>query len=103
MRAADTMLSAVLEAFRNPVVADSGPGLSAEALGRLWQPFASTKARGHGLGLALIGRIVRAHDATIEVQSEPGRGATFVLNIPTASGGDQPCVSPAPPVPLPPS
>jgi signal transduction histidine kinase len=71
------------------VVADSGPGLPAEVAGRLWQPFASTKTRDHGHGLASIGRIVRAHGAAIEVQSEPGRGAAFILTFPTRAAGDE--------------
>lgn len=71
------------------VVADNGPGLPAEVVGRLWQPFSSTKARGHGHGLASIGRIVRAHGAAIEVQSEPGRGTAFIVTFPTRAAGDE--------------
>lgn len=71
------------------VVADNGPGLPAEVVGRLWQPFTSTKARGHGHGLASIGRIVRAHGAAIEVQSEPGRGTAFIVTFPARAAGDE--------------
>lgn len=71
------------------VVADNGPGLPAEVVGRLWQPFTSTKARGHGHGLASIGRIMRAHGAAIEVQSGPARGAAFILTFPTGTAGDE--------------
>ena len=61
---------------------DSGPGIPAEDLNRIFEPFYSTKARGSGLGLGITRRIVRDHGAVIEVSSEPGQGAAFILTFP---------------------
>ena len=65
-------------------VADTGPGLDAAVSDRLFTPFASTKATGSGLGLSVSRRIVEEHGGRIDVQSEPGRGATFTVYLPTA-------------------
>lgn len=61
---------------------DSGPGIPAEDLDRIFEPFYSTKARGSGLGLGITRRIVRDHGGVIEVSSESGQGAAFVLTFP---------------------
>lgn len=63
---------------------DSGPGIPAEDLDRIFEAFYSTKARGSGLGLGITRRIVRDHDGTIEVSSQSGQGATFTLSFPVA-------------------
>src|SRR5690606_23693442 len=67
-------------------VRDTGVGMSREVLGRLFEPFFSTKARGHGLGLAAVLGIVRAHGAAIIVDSEPGRGTSFKILLPAELG-----------------
>ena len=61
---------------------DSGPGIPAEDLERIFEPFYSTKARGSGLGLGITRRIVRDHNGIIEVASQPGQGTTFALSFP---------------------
>ena len=61
---------------------DSGPGIPAEDIERIFEPFYSTKARGSGLGLGITRRIVRDHNGCIQVASEPGHGATFTLSFP---------------------
>jgi signal transduction histidine kinase len=61
---------------------DSGPGIPAEDIERIFEPFYSTKARGSGLGLGITRRIVRDHNGIIEIASEPGQGATFTLTFP---------------------
>ena len=61
---------------------DSGPGIPAEDLERIFEPFYSTKARGSGLGLGITRRIVRDHNGMIEIASQPGQGATFTLSFP---------------------
>jgi signal transduction histidine kinase len=71
------------------VVADNGPGLPAEVRGHIGQPFTSTKARERGHGLASVCRSIRAHGATVEVQSEPGRGTSFILTFPAGAADDQ--------------
>jgi two-component system, cell cycle sensor histidine kinase and response regulator CckA len=64
------------------VVADTGPGISASHLPHLFEPFYTTKPSGTGLGLAVSYGIVQDHLGTIDVQSPPGQGATFILSFP---------------------
>ena len=72
-------------------VADNGPGLTDEQRANLFVPGFTTKAHGSGLGLTLVERIVTDHGGTLEVESAPGQGTTFVLRLPrterTPSGG----------------
>jgi signal transduction histidine kinase len=63
-------------------VRDNGPGISAEQRARLFDPFFTSKQGGTGLGLALSKKIVDAHGGAIELRSEPGRGAEFVVTLP---------------------
>ena len=65
-------------------VADNGQGVDADTRRRVFEPFFSTKQRGHGLGLAAAVGIVRAHGGGIRVSSRPGDGARFVLFWPAA-------------------
>ena len=71
-------------------VADQGQGISAEQLGRLFEPFARGQTRptggerSSGLGLAIVQRIVEGHGGRIEVTSRPGEGSTFVVFLPVA-------------------
>jgi len=65
-------------------VADNGPGIPPEALPRIFEPFYTTRGSGSGLGLSVSYGIVQDHNGTIEVRSEPGRGATFRLSFPPA-------------------
>jgi PAS domain S-box-containing protein len=67
------------------VIADTGPGISAEELSKIFDPFYTTKRSGTGLGLSVSYGIVRDHQGTIDVQSIPGCGTTFVLVFPAAS------------------
>ena len=63
------------------VVKDSGPGLTVEAKGRLFEPFFSTRPRGMGLGLATARKFVERHGGSLE-HVEGGAGATFRLRLP---------------------
>jgi signal transduction histidine kinase len=63
-------------------VADTGSGISPEALSRIAEPFYTTKAVGTGLGLTVSYKIIREHQGTISVQSELGRGTTFTILLP---------------------
>lgn len=67
-------------------VADTGPGLDAEAKARLFEPEFTTKRGGSGLGLTIVERIVQDHGGTIGVASEPGHGARFEIRLPVARG-----------------
>jgi PAS domain S-box-containing protein len=63
-------------------IADTGPGIAASDLPHIFEPFYTTKPAGTGLGLAVSYGIVQDHQGTIEVQSVPGHGTTFVLTFP---------------------
>jgi two-component system, NtrC family, sensor kinase len=65
-------------------VSDNGPGIRQDVIGRVFEPFFSTKAPGEGtgLGLFLSRDIVRRHGGELRVRSTPGRGATFVVDLP---------------------
>ena len=66
-------------------VADNGPGIAAEIRSQLFQPFVSAgKRNGLGLGLALTRQTVLEHGGDMWVESEPGRGARFVIRLPGA-------------------
>jgi signal transduction histidine kinase len=66
---------------------DSGPGVSEVIRRRLFEPLMTTKARGIGLGLPLVKRILERHGGTVSYapRSESGSGARFVLRLPIAS------------------
>jgi signal transduction histidine kinase len=71
-------------------VADTGPGIAAEDLDRIFQEFQQTEAgarhqEGTGLGLALSKRFVEMHGGRIWCDSEVGRGSTFVFSLPVRS------------------
>ena len=61
---------------------DSGHGIAPEQIGRLFEPYFTTKQNGTGLGLMIVQRIVREHGGTIEVESNKGRGTTFRIKLP---------------------
>jgi len=65
-------------------IADTGRGIPAEVLARIFEPFFTTKAAGEGtgLGLSLCRSIVEDHGGTISVESVPGRGTTFGVELP---------------------
>ena len=63
-------------------VADTGQGLSEEERRRLFTPYYTTKQHGTGLGLAIVQSVVADHAGKIWVDSEPGRGATFHIELP---------------------
>ena len=64
-------------------VSDSGEGLTPEECERLFTPYYTTKRHGTGLGLAIVQSVVSDHHGSISVHSEPGRGATFRIELPT--------------------
>lgn len=66
-------------------VQDTGVGIHNNQLGRLFEPFYTTKPTGSGLGLAIAYRIVRDHGGTIQVASTPGSGTTVMVTLPVAS------------------
>jgi signal transduction histidine kinase len=65
-------------------VTDTGPGIAAEDLPHLFEPYFTRKEGGTGLGLAIAQRIAEEHGGRLEVTSAPGAGATFTLWLPVA-------------------
>lgn len=63
-------------------IRDTGKGIEREHLSRLFDPFFTTKEKGTGLGLALVYGIISKHKGTIDVKSESGKGAEFIINLP---------------------
>ena len=69
-------------------VIDNGAGIPNEARARIFEPLFTTKTKGTGLGLAIVANMVRAHGGTIRVESQPGKGSTFVIDLPMALARD---------------
>jgi PAS domain S-box-containing protein len=67
-------------------VRDQGPGIPAEILPRIFDPYVTSKKGGTGLGLALTHSIIIRHEGHIQVVSEEGAGAVFVIHLPASSG-----------------
>lgn len=65
-------------------VIDTGPGIDAEKREDIFHPYFTTKASGSGLGLPTTKRIIDAHNGTIEVHSEAGKGTDFTIRLPVA-------------------
>ncbi len=64
-------------------VSDTGSGLTREECERIFTPYYTSKQHGTGLGLAIVQSVVSDHGGRISVQSEPGQGATFVIELPS--------------------
>jgi signal transduction histidine kinase len=66
------------------LVRDTGRGIPPEVIPQIFDPFFTTKSEGTGLGLSISYRIVREHQGTVDVESLPGKGTTFILTFPVA-------------------
>jgi signal transduction histidine kinase len=70
--------------FIRITVRDTGPGISAENMERIFQPLFTTKEKGIGLGLVLCRDLMEINGGSISVESEPGKGTEFMIRIPQA-------------------
>ncbi len=71
-------------------VSDTGPGMSRKELDRAFDDFYTTKAHGSGLGLSIVRRLVLDLNGSLHVETEPGAGTSFVVELPAAPGGPTP-------------
>jgi signal transduction histidine kinase len=72
-------------------IEDTGVGIASEHLGRIWDPFFTTKpvGQGTGLGLSITSGLVSRHNGRIAVDSAPGRGARFDVELPIHGPGGE--------------
>ncbi len=63
-------------------VSDTGPGIPPDTIERLFEPFFTTKDKGTGLGLAIVFNLILKHEGDIRVESEEGKGTTFIITLP---------------------
>jgi PAS domain S-box-containing protein len=66
-------------------VKDTGIGIPKDIMPRIFDPFYTTKTKGHGLGLATCYSIIKRHGGAIDVESEPGKGSVFHVYLPASS------------------
>lgn len=80
-------------------IQDNGSGIPQAILDRIFDPYFTTKARGHGLGLSAVLGIVQAHQGSLRVTSSPGKGSCFQVYLPVRSHEEfnVPSVNPTPP------
>jgi signal transduction histidine kinase len=69
-------------------IRDTGPGIPANMMEKIFEPFQTNFEGGTGLGLAIVYQIIQAHGAAISVHSAPGQGAEFVIEILNAKAAD---------------
>jgi len=68
-------------------VRDTGPGIAAADLPRIFNLYHTTKPAGTGVGLAIVDQVAAQHGGRVQVESELGRGTTFILEFPPGSAG----------------
>jgi signal transduction histidine kinase len=71
------------EEFIRISIADNGCGIPSENLTQIFDRYFTTKKEGTGLGLAVVERIVKAHGGFVSVESQPGKGTSFFVNLPS--------------------
>ncbi len=70
------------------VVQDNGPGIPQALQSKIFEPFETTRARGTGLGLAVVRAVARSHHGEAWVESQPGAGSRFIVRLPASEGGE---------------
>jgi signal transduction histidine kinase len=71
------------------VISDTGIGIAADNLDKIFEPYFTTRESGSGLGLTNVLKIIKEHRADIAVDSEPGRGASFIISFPVPENDQQ--------------
>jgi len=66
-------------------VVDNGPGMARDVVDKIFEPLFTTKTKGTGLGLAIVSNMIKSHRGRISVDSAPGRGSRFDIELPNAS------------------
>ena len=66
------------------IIGDNGCGISHEVMGSMYEPFRTTKKKGHGLGLLIVRHIVKEHGGTLSITSKEGLGTTITITLPRA-------------------
>ena len=61
---------------------DTGPGIPADLLGKIWDPFFTTKETGSGLGLGIVRNIIQSHGGSVQVENSPTGGAVITVLLP---------------------
>jgi two-component system cell cycle sensor histidine kinase/response regulator CckA len=85
----DDVVTASAGSYAMLEVTDDGAGMDGETRRRIFDPFFTTKPTGHGLGLAAVLGIVRAHGGGMRLVTSPGRGASFQMLWPSTESGEQ--------------
>ena len=68
------------------IFSDTGVGIEPENLKKIFDPYYTTKAEGTGLGLMMVEKVIREHGGSIKVLSEPDKGTTVIVTLPTVKG-----------------
>jgi two-component system sensor histidine kinase HydH len=69
-------------------VSDTGRGIAAEDISKVFEPYYSTKETGTGLGLAIVRKVIEDHGGTVSVSSKQGSGTTFTITLPMKPKGE---------------
>jgi len=78
------------------LVTDNGAGMASDVTSKIFQPLFSTKTKGTGLGLAIVQSTLERHGASVRVDSAPGRGTTFTIELPRATRSARPATGEVP-------
>jgi two-component system sensor histidine kinase HydH len=66
-------------------VSDTGKGIDEKDIARIFDPYFTTRSSGTGIGLAIVHKIIEAHAGELRVTSEPGKGTTVSVFLPTGA------------------